>query len=212
MLPLRAAVWALPLLLACGDDLPPRPSVDGGPRTDAGLDGGVDLGPPDLGPCPERVPTGPYGSSAGDPLEPFRFRDCEGDRRALYGPEHCSATATVVNAAAGWCVPCFQETAELQTEIVERYGNAVRVVQILFQDASFGDVDGAECAAWVERFGTEGVETLRATIDEVGPYLVDDSVPSTLVLDREGRIRLALDGTEPGLPNLRAAIDAILAE
>jgi len=189
---------------------------DGGGRdagaSDAGTDAGPDQGPPDLGPCPDRVPSGPYGSDVGDPLVPFRFPDCAGEEQALYGLAHCTASVTVVNVAAGWCEPCFQETEELQAEIVERYGGAVRVVQLLFQDASYGDVDGAECNAWVERFGTVGVETLVATIAEVGPYLVDDSVPSTLVLDRDGRVRLTLDGTEPGLPNVRAAIDAVLPE
>jgi len=49
-LSLRSApLWALAALctlaLACGDDLPPRPPVDGGPRVDSG----VDLGPVDGG-------------------------------------------------------------------------------------------------------------------------------------------------------------------
>jgi thiol-disulfide isomerase/thioredoxin len=199
---------------ACGDPTPPRPSVDAS-VVDLGVDGGSDLGPappPDLGPCPDRTPAGPYGNGPGDALEPFRFDDCDGIAHDLYGAEHCATSATVVNFAAGWCEPCFQETAELQTEIVERYGDAVRVIQVLFEDASFGDVEPAECRAWVERFETTGVETLVTTTGEVSPYLVRSSVPTTFVTDGRGRIRLALDGTEPGLPNVRAAIEAILAE
>ena len=202
------------VMSACDDPTPPRPSVDAA-TVDLGLDAGLDLGPappPDLGPCPERVPARPYGIDADDRLEPFRFDDCDGNVRDLYGAEHCEARASVVNFAAGWCVPCFQETAELQAEVVERYGESVRVVQVLFEDATYGDVEPSECRAWVERFGTDGIATLMATTTEVGPYLVRSSVPTTFVLDGQGRIRLALDGTEPSLPNVRAAIDVILAE
>jgi len=158
------------------------------------------------------VPTAPYGIDPGDALDPFRFDDCQGTARDLYGPEHCAGPAAVVNFAAGWCVPCFEETASLQSEIVERYGDSVRVVQVLFEDASYGSIEPAECRAWVERFGTEGVQTLMTSTTEVTPYLVRSSVPTTFVLDERGRIRLALEGTEPGLPNVRAALDAILAE
>lgn len=199
---------------ACEDPIPPPPSVDAA-MVDLGVDGGLDLGPPapaDLGPCPEQVPAGPYGTEVGDALEPFRFDDCEGSARDLYGLEHCDGRVTVVNFAAGWCVPCYEETAELQTEIVERYGESVRVVQILFEDARFGEVEPSECRDWVERFGTVGIETLMTTTTEATPYLVRSSVPTTFVIDGDGRIRLALDGTESGLPNVRAAIDAILAE
>lgn len=156
------------------------------------------------------MPERPYGTDVGDALEPFRFDDCDGTARDLYGD--CDARATVVNFAAGWCVPCFEETAQLQSEIVERYGDAVRVVQILFEDSEYGPIEPSECRDWVERFGTDGIETLMTDTVQVTPYLVRSSVPTTFVLDARGQIRLALDGTETGLPNIRAALDAVLAE
>ncbi len=200
---------ALLTILGCGSPLPAPPPPADASALDFGVDGGLDFGSPDLGPCPERLPEPPYGIDTGDALEPFRFDDCESTPRDLYG---CDGRALVVNFAAGWCVPCFEETAQLRSEIVERYGDSVRVVQILFEDAEYGPVEPTECRQWVERFGTTGIETLMADTAEVTPYLVESSVPTTFVLDGQGRIRLALEGTETGLPNIRAALDAILGE
>lgn len=214
---LMTMVLALGLALGgCGDDDSGMTGTDAGPGgEDAG--GGVDTGPvgEDTGPdflCD--YPAGPYGTATGRHFEPFTLQACDGSYYDFLNEDFCSEEhrLTVISIAAEWCPPCIEESRQFEEQINERYaGQGVRLIQILTQDAEFGEPTLELCNRWVSRFGLTNVEVIDpAQLTSI--YFPDGSLPSTIIVDSTGTIRFRENGATSGLISLRAKIEELLAE
>jgi thiol-disulfide isomerase/thioredoxin len=114
----------------------------------------------------------------------------------------------VVNVWGSWCPPCIAEAADLQDVWAADQGNGVQFVGINFRD----NRDAA--LAHERRFGV----TYPSIEDEAGETLLQlrgslppRAIPSTLVLDRSGRVSARVLGQVPA-GTLRALVSDALAE
>jgi hypothetical protein len=195
---------------------PDSGGLDGGEARDSGSE--IDGGPVTCGnhvPDPDLIPSDPpFGTTNGRSFRTFTLGDCDGDAYDFYGADYCDPAIrfTVVNIAAGWCVPCMMESAMLTDRVVTPYGpRGVRVIQILVQDASYDRPDEADCHAWVDTYGLTNVELLDP--DQItNRYFPDGSLPSTIIIDDMGVIRWHENGAVDGLTTLIEALDTFLAE
>ena len=201
--PLLAAL----ILAACGgspaamtaDDVGVTLPDAGGPTPDTGTASACANHIPD----PATNPMEQFGTSNGRQFRPFTLNECDGTPYSFYGPEYCDAATrfTVVSIAAGWCGPCMMESAQLADRVVNVYGQDVRVVQIMVQDAGHGRPDAADCNAWVDTFGIINVELLDP--DQItNSYFPDGSLPSTIIVNNQGTIVWHENGAVDGLRTL----------
>jgi Redoxin len=188
-----------------------------GPGVDAGSGGGTDAGPGvDAGPgavaC--AIPDDGFGTDTGRKLRAFSLNECDGTPFTFYDDEFCSAEhrLSVISIAAGWCVPCQHESAQLKARVQDIYEpRGVRVIQVLVQDEARRPPTASFCDGWVRRYGLTNTELLDpAQITNI--YFPDNSLPSTIIVDRTGTIRFRENGATDGLVTLTAALDALLAE
>lgn len=140
----------------------------------------------------------------GEPLE-FTGTTYEGDDFAA--ADHRDELL-VVNVWYAACPPCRKEAPDLQ-EISEEYADqGVSFVGVNVRDAA------GPAQAFEESYGItypslpdQDAQIMYALRGQVAP----NAVPSTLVLDREGRVAARISGAvDPS--TLRAMIDRVLAE
>jgi hypothetical protein len=200
------------VLVGCEEDPPvePGPADTGSPPSeDAGT--GVDARDPSLPSC-DYPQAGPYGSRVTAAFEPFVAETCAGDDWRFYSQEFCDSTFTVISIAAGWCNPCRYESSQLTAQVTEAYRDrGVRVIQVLVQDEDYMSADQAYCEAWVSMYGLTNTELLDP-FNATGIDFPDGSLPSTIIVDRQGIIRFRENGATEGLVSLRAKLDMLLAE
>jgi thiol-disulfide isomerase/thioredoxin len=127
--------------------------------------------------------------------EPFDVRDHRGK-------------VVVVNVWASWCPPCIAEAPDLQQVWDSSDADRVQFVGIDTQD------NRAAALAHEKRFGVtypsiddDGGRVLLALRGSLPPK----AIPSTLVLDRRGRVAARVLGQVPA-STLRALVDDALAE
>ena len=116
--------------------------------------------------------------------------------------------ALVLNVWYASCPPCRKEAPDLQAIHEEYAEKGVSFLGINVRDAA------GPAQAFEERYGITypsvpdtGAEIMYALRGQVAP----NAVPSTLVLDREGRVAARISGAaDPSV--LRAMIDAVVAE
>ncbi|MCA0336347.1 MAG: TlpA family protein disulfide reductase [Actinobacteria bacterium] len=117
-------------------------------------------------------------------------------------------TVTVVNVWASWCAPCIAEAPHLEAvwKAAQQAGQPVQFVGINFRDNT----------ASAQAFATKAGVTFPSLVDESGVLILKlqgkaPSVPTTLVLDQQGRIAARVAGatTEATLTGL---IDDVLAQ
>jgi thiol-disulfide isomerase/thioredoxin len=137
----------------------------------------------------------PYCDGSGD----FRF----------YQNNFCSNQLTLVVIAAGWCVPCQQEAAQMQDEIISRYAGRVRVVTVYGQNVARTPASPNECMNWKNRYGLESDMVYDAT-GMTQRYFPNMAFPANMIIDREGVIRHRVYGTSQGLQSLKDQIDGLL--
>lgn len=135
-------------------------------------------------------------------LAEIRFPDLKGQYQTL---AQGKGQVQVVNYWATWCPPCRHEMPELSAMAQDYQSAGVRFVGIAVDDmiAVTRYVASAPVAypIWL------GDPASMALTAELGNR--SQSLPFTLVLDREGRITYAKLGRISG-PQLRAEIDALL--
>ena len=139
-----------------------------------------------------------------DPVE-LSGRTLDGERFDV--AEH-RGEVVVVNVWGSWCPPCIAEAADLQDVWAGEQGKGVQFVGINFRD----NRDAA--LAHERRFGV----TYPSIEDGAGETLLQlrgslppRAIPSTLVLDRSGRVSARVLGQVPAA-TLRALLSDALAE
>ncbi len=113
----------------------------------------------------------------------------------------------VLDFWATWCKPCAQSLPELEAIHQDFAARGVSVVGI--------SIDGPRNFARVRPFVARARLTHPVTLDEDGSLQEGfrvTSVPTTVLLSRDGRIALRLDGyTREGISRLRTALETMLA-
>ncbi|WP_018654712.1 TlpA family protein disulfide reductase [Actinomadura flavalba] len=182
-----AAVAALGLLAGCAGT-----SASGGPdgsgnRFVAG-DGNVQKI------RPENRKAGPQASGTTLKDEQLKLSDLRGK-------------VTVVNFWASWCAPCRGEAPSLQRVHTEQKPNGVEFVGVNFKDSK------ANAQAFDRRFGITYPSWFDAD-GQIGLAFRDippDAIPSTLVLDRQGRVAARIIGSTT-YSRLTPVVTEVLAE
>jgi thiol-disulfide isomerase/thioredoxin len=114
----------------------------------------------------------------------------------------------VVNVWGSWCPPCIAEAPGLQKVWAANEGKDVQFVGINFRD------NRAAALAHERRFGVTYPsidDGAGATLLQLRGSLPPRAIPSTLVLDRSGRVSARVLGQVPAA-TLRALVDDALAE
>ena len=157
-------------------------------------------------------PAGPYGSRVGALFRPFSLQACNRDGADATwnfdGPDFYTSDLTVISIAAEWCVPCQNESAQLQAQIIDRYADQrVRFVQILVQNADGTAITASHCNNWAgPRFHISTPE-LMDPLFVLQPFVPNTAFPGNIIVDRCGRILWREYGTTTGLTSIRNAID-----
>lgn len=153
------------------------------------------------------VPAGP-----GEPAPAFTLDRLEGGRASL---AEYRGRVVMLNLWATWCAPCLQEMPSMQ-RVYERYrdqGLEILAVALDVQPGMRqpdGSVEGV-VSAFVERLGL----TFPVLLDPRGAterlYAVD-ALPTTFLIDRDGRIRVREVGgrfwdREPHVDMIRALLE-----
>ncbi|HJB09741.1 MAG TPA: TlpA family protein disulfide reductase [Candidatus Brachybacterium merdavium] len=145
--------------------------------------------------------------AADDRGEPLEFSGTTYDGEEFATADH-DGEVLVINVWYASCPPCRKEAPDLQ-EISQEYAeDGVRFIGVNVRDAA------GPAQAFEERYGItypslpdQDAQIMYALRGQVAP----NAVPSTLVLDREGRVAARISGAlEPS--TLRAMIDRVLAE
>lgn len=184
---LLAAAGALPMALllgACGTDT--------SDRYESGYVSG------------DGVATEIAAADRGEPLE-FSGTTYEGEE---FAAAEQRGTVLVLNIWYASCPPCRKEAPDLQALHEEFAEQDVRFLGINVRDAA------GPAQAFEETYGITypslpdtDAEIMYALRGQVAP----NAVPSTLVLDREGRVAARISGAaDPSV--LRAMIDTVVAE
>lgn len=144
---------------------------------------------------------------AGERDRPVRLRGTTLDGRRFDLGDH-RGDVVVVNVWGSWCPPCIAEAPDLQRVWEETRAEGVQFVGVDFND------NPAAALAHERRFGV----TYPSIEDESGRVLLSlrgslppRAVPSTLVLDREGRVAARVLG-QVSQSTLRALVRDALAE
>jgi thiol-disulfide isomerase/thioredoxin len=211
---------ALALAAGCANDTDPGSGAGGLVEL---CDGAVTLDPAE------------YGSLRDSIFAPMTIETCNGGSFDFYGSnefyadeiaamagdqlpagatasqaDFCTASATVVVMAAGWCGPCRAEAEEIEEELNQAYADLnVRVVQLVIEDNSFDTPDAAFCRGWQDQYDLTNpvLLDLGRRAEEYFPL---SALPGFLIVDSQGRIRYREAGFEPGLGNITRPLDEII--
>ena len=130
----------------------------------------------------------------------------------LGGGEFASAElagdVAVLNFWGSWCAPCRVETPEFQEVYAE-----VRDDGVQFLGLNVKETDAQFAQAFVDRFGIE-FPSLYDPRGEVALAFRDypaNAIPSTIVLDRDGRVAAVYTGAV-SQEDLRSVIDLAVGE
>ena len=123
--------------------------------------------------------------------------------------EELRGKPVVVNVWGAWCDPCNEEQPELN-DVSRELGDRAAFVGINVRDASVEDAQAyvrAFDVPYPSIYSSDG-RALLAFRGEVGPR----SIPSTLVLDGDGRIAAVIRGAIPSRQTLVSAVEKVLDE
>ena len=154
------------------------------------------VGPARAEACTETAP--------GDCLPPLDFMDMDG---TVWPKDDLAGKVVMVNFWATWCRPCQAEIPAL-TATYHRHADAGFVLLGVMMDSD--DVSDEELAAFAERYELDyPIVPLDSDIwNEFGP---PDALPTTLIYDRTGKLRLRQRGALSEA-SLRDSVEELLAE
>jgi thiol-disulfide isomerase/thioredoxin len=115
----------------------------------------------------------------------------------------------VLNVYASWCPPC---RAEMPTVVeLAKHADPAQVSYLgvnIRDNQSAAQAFGENFGVGFRSFADPSSAVLLALSDELGPY----SLPSTVVLDREGRVAALVLGRIPGAVTLQDVVDDVVSE
>lgn len=104
----------------------------------------------------------------------------------------------MLNAAAGWCVPCMREAEAMGEFAAEYEPQGVAIVVAVFQDQNGEAATQEFVTTWIDTFGLE-VPTLIDTDFQTSLYFDVSVMPSNLFVDAESlEILTIAEGAETG--------------
>ena len=115
----------------------------------------------------------------------------------------------VVTVWASWCPPCIKEQPDLNAAAAE-LGDEVPVLGLNIRDASQDDA-----AAYVRDLDVPYSSIYSADGSALLPFagtLTPRSIPSTVVLDAEGRVAASVNGRIPTTQTLVSLVEAVRDE
>jgi thiol-disulfide isomerase/thioredoxin len=115
----------------------------------------------------------------------------------------------VVNVWASWCPPCIKEQPDLNAAAAA-LGDDVQFVGLNIRDASQDDA-----AAYVRDLDVPYSSIYSADGSALLPFagtLTPRSIPSTVVLDAEGRVAASVNGRIPTTQTLVSLVEAVRDE
>jgi thiol-disulfide isomerase/thioredoxin len=151
-------------------------------------------GQPPLG---EFVPASPP-----QPAPKVTFADAEGK---TFGLSDFSGKVLLVNLWATWCAPCRQEMPSLE-RLQTRLGDSITILAIS------EDMGGSKAVApFVAKLGLKAVKTYLDPKGGVERAFKVDGLPTSFVLDRQGRVLGRVEGgAEWDSPKMLAILDPLL--
>ncbi|WP_241005308.1 TlpA disulfide reductase family protein [Nocardioides sp. zg-1228] len=151
------------------------------------------------------VPTEVAPADRGEPVS-LTGTDLDGEEVDL---ADLRGAPVVVNVWASWCPPCIREQPDLN-EAAEALGDDVEFLGLNIRDASRDDA-----AAYVRDLEVPYPSIYSADGAALLPFagtLTPRSIPSTVVLDREGRVAASVNGRVPTTQTLVSLVEAVLDE
>ena len=153
----------------------------------------------------EGVPTEVGAGDRGKPIE-LTGTDLEGNDIDL---ADLRGKPVVVNVWASWCGPCIVEQPDLN-EVAAELGDDVTFLGLNIRDASQGDA-----AAFTRKLGVDYASVYSPDGAALLPFagtLTPRSIPSTVVLDAEGRVAASVQGRIPTPQTLVSIVEKVLGE
>lgn len=146
--------------------------------------------------------------AADDRAEPVEFSGTT-DTGEQLGSAELAGEVVVLNFWYAGCPPCRDEADELQ-ELSERFAGDAVFVGVNTRDSA------ATALAFAESFGVEYPSILdrdtRAVLSAFAADVPPSAVPTTLVLDVDGRVAARISGRIPSVGTVADLIDDVLAE
>ena len=90
----------------------------------------------------------------------------------------------MINAAAGWCVPCMREAAAMSEFAAAYESQGVAVLTAVFQDQNGDPADAAFVRAWVESFELSVPAFIDSTF-QMNVYFDVNTMPANMFVDAE---------------------------
>lgn len=122
-------------------------------------------------------------------VEPFTGELLDGDR---FDSASVAGKVVVYNVWGSWCAPCRTEAAALKQVSEETQEQGIRFVGINVRD------NDAAARAFEDRYGIAypsiTTDSSSAALLAFGPALPPSAVPSTLVVDAQGRLAARIVG------------------
>ena len=151
------------------------------------------------------VPTEVEPGDRGEPVE-LTGSDLDGGEVDL---ADLRGAPVVVNVWASWCPPCISEQPDLN-EAAAALGEDVQFVGLNIRDASRDDAK-----AFVRDLDVPYGSIYSADGTALLPFagtLTPRSIPSTVVLDAQGRVAASVNGRIPTTQTLVSLVEAVLGE
>ena len=147
------------------------------------------------------------GDTAGDPVA-IRLSDYTAEKRP-------GTKILMLNAAAGWCVPCMRE-AEAMGEFAAAYEpEGVAIVVAVFQDQNAEPASPEFVTAWIDNFDLDVPVVIDGDF-QTSLYFDVNVMPANLFVDAETlEILTVAEGAETGddpMSEYRELLDHYLSE
>jgi thiol-disulfide isomerase/thioredoxin len=138
------------------------------------------------------------------PAPPAGFTDADGKTLSL---RDFAGKLVLVNLWATWCAPCRREMPSLE-RLQTRLGDRITILAIS------EDRGGSKAVApFVAKLGLKVVKTYLDPESAVGGAFKVDGLPTSFLIDRQGRVLGRVEGeAEWDSPKMLAILDPLLSE